>query len=280
MARTKAKFAKTTEEFHKVQQSNAKARSEKMIYKELGPGAVAMISSDRQELGQRIRQCASNAHAAPRILSALKLDSTFEGGFVRVEGQACPSCGDTVTTANGTPVIKEQPGNYPAQPRSYSCDSCDHYLGGIDALVDLHIEQWRKKLSLYRGIQGSDPVVGFSTVASYKGGPPKAERWTENALRAVLPSQHDRQVRLLKAQAVDESQIAELLLLPELSELMVEVELDKAGRPIKQWTEHGWSLEDQSLLHKAEADRRAEVELLIDADLQALRRQRLQEAGL
>jgi hypothetical protein len=161
MTRTKAKFAKTTEEFHKMQETNVKTRGKKMIYKELGPGAVRMLSSDKQELGQRIRQCATNMHAAPRIISALGLDTVFEQGSLRVKDQPCPECKSTEDTATGAPAVKEHPGSYPERPRSYSCDACQHYIGAVDAIVDLHITQWRKKLSLYRGIQGSEPVVGF-----------------------------------------------------------------------------------------------------------------------
>lgn len=106
------------------------------------------------------------------------------------------------------------------------------------------------------------------------------EYWTETAIRAVLPTQHDCTVQLLKARAVDETQVVEMMQDPTLLDHMVEVETGTKGRPLRQWChDDSWTIEDRGELHQAQFDRRVDIERRIDADLAQLKREKLTAMG-
>jgi hypothetical protein len=244
-------------------------------------GVIHAITSDKKELNQRIRQAERNMHVPQQIISKLGGDLVFDAGAMRIEGWACPECGARSHTDTGAAVIKQNPGNYPSSPSSYECTACEHYIGTISKVVDILCPEWRAQLKLYRETRGTDPVQEFWTIAAYND-TIKCARWTETAIRSVLPTQHDCKVQLVKVRAVDESQVVKMMQDLTLLEHMVTVEIDQQGRPLVRWCgdNDAWGLEDSGELHQAQFDRRVVVEREIDDELAQLKAQRLQAAGL
>lgn len=253
----------------------------KKLFDVVGTAVLRAITSDRKELGLRIKQTDRNMHARPQLVSRLGGDQVFEQGAMRVKGWDCPECKATTITETSAPVIRITAGDYPRVPSSFDCTACGFYLGSITKIVDRHVPEWRGQLELLRSIRGTAPTEQIWTVCRYGDSTMRHHRWTANAIRAGLPTQHNCRVSLAKVLAFNESQVEEMLQDATLLDHLVEVEVDVSGRPLHQWCgDSGWTLEDSGQLHEAVAERRRTIEVEIDGELAQIKAQRLRAAGV
>jgi len=253
----------------------------KKLFDVVGTAVVRAITSDRKELALRTRQADRNAGCLPQLISRLGGDQVFVAGTTRVRGWSCPSCGNETVTETGAPVIRAWPANYPQRPAQFECTLCETHLGTVVQIAERLVPEWRAQLELFRKIRGTAPIEQRWTVARYGDSTLRYHRFTATAIKACLPSQHSCSAHLVKVLAFNESQVEDMMQDPKLLELMNEVELDKAGRPLQQWcADVGWSPEDSTDLHEAVTARRRAAEREVDHELAQLRVQRLRAAGV
>jgi hypothetical protein len=257
-------------------ETKTKSRPKRKSYDVLGEGTIQVRTGEKLERTLRLERIDVDPHGTAPAILLLGVDLVYSGGKTRVAGLVCTMCkAGRIPLTDEPAIMRSGPGSYPDSPPSYQCALCGHSYGKLSGLINAFGGDWRDQLELLRKIGGSTPIEREWVIAEDDGKRAVRPR-ARAAIDAAVTPNTGSTIKLVKALAFQEDQVLNALHDPDLP--LRDTRIDRQGRPRERWNVRP-SMAERSELQDAWRDHRRETEATIDAELRALRHEKLAAAG-